>query len=172
MNRRALVGGIALVVSAITLVGTLRWLAAPSLAPHERTIAVLAFTTGTSTQPSAPADSLRTQVLRALSTLRGVQVVGGDRPLDSAMLALRPREVGATLGARLVVTGTLEATGQITVRLIEVEMGDQLYQESVSLDADPAAAVTRLVRGVAKALKVPVHDSASASGPAPPRQPD
>lgn len=175
-NRRTLLGAFALVACAIALVVGLRWLAAPTIASHERTIAVLAFTTGAPQQRTAQADALRGQLARALGALSGVQVVGGDRPVESAMLALRPREVGATLGARLVVSGTLDTAGQITIRLIEVEVGDQLYEESVVLGADPEAAVARIVAGIAKALDVPAHTSdagaAPSAGPAPPRSPD
>lgn len=175
LPRRQFLGAIALVAAAITLVIGLRWLATPAIAPHDRTVAVLAFTSGVPPQRTAQTDSLRRAIIRAIASLPGIQLVGDDRPLDSAMLALRPREVGATLGARLVVSGVSNETGQLEVRLIEVEVGDNLYTESVSLSSDPTTVADRIARGIAKALRLPVPQGitpAAGAGPAPPRQSD
>lgn len=110
--------------------------------------------------------------MQTLAALPGLQVVGGDRPLDSAMLMLRPREVGATLGARLVVSGTIDASGQLAVQLIEVEVGDELYRESVAMVGDHATIAAQLARGIANALRIGGPAGSPTAGPAPPRQPD
>ncbi|MCA0377242.1 MAG: hypothetical protein LCH84_16490 [Gemmatimonadetes bacterium] len=155
MSRRSLAGALALVAFAIALVVALRWFAAPRIAPDERTVAVLAFTVGAPPQRDARGDSLRDAVVRELARVSGLTLVGEARPLDTAMLALRPREVGATVGARLVVAGTRDAAGRTTVRLIEVEMGDLLHADSVAPNEAPDAAAARLAAAVARALGLP-----------------
>lgn len=165
MSRRRFVAGSALVAGAVALVAILRWLAAPRIEAGERTVAVLAFdvvvpSDGADTVADAKwaAGALRDSLVSKLAGLPGVRLVGGSRMLDSTMRVLRPREIGATLGARVVVTGERAGEDRLSVRLLEVEMGEQLFEITVSLHDGPAAlgaVATRLARDMGVALRIP-----------------
>lgn len=101
-----------------------------SVAPQDRTLAVLPFRYRGTPEHSYLVESLAEDLIDTLSTTRGMRVASFGATAKYEGQSVDPREAGRELGADAIVDGTAQVVGtrlRISARLIDVATSEQLW---------------------------------------------
>lgn len=132
-------------------------------------IAVLPFRLiGSDATCAAIADALADELIADLSRLRWLSVIARGSSFRFRSVAPEVSEVGALLGVRYCLFGTVEVDGvqlAVTVRLADtrdgdVVWGDRLQSRLADVHATRAAILARVVAGLD--LRIPLHEAGAA----------
>ncbi len=141
----------------------------------ERALAVLPFAYRGAADQDWLAAGIGDELIDVLSRTRGLRVMGRGAALPHGGAtgegSRDPREVGRALGVDFVVDGTVQVGGpklRVTIRLIEVGAGVQLWSERFESDVEDLFAVQeRVAQRIAESLRVSLH-SVGRAVPVPP----
>jgi serine/threonine-protein kinase len=134
----------------------------PLVAPllkGDRALAVLSFVYRGPTESDWLGGGIRDELIDALSRTRGLRVLG--RGAVEKLDDRDPRALGSQLGVEYVVDGTVQVAGprlRVTVRLLEVATGTQLWTERFDSDLEDLFVVQeRVAQRIAEALRLGLH---------------
>lgn len=159
-TRRVLVAG-AIAIAAVMpwLVPALARRMAPAAASAPPTIAVLPFVDQSPQRDEEYfSDGITEELIATLGQVEGLRVASRTSVFAFRDSGADVRAVGARLGVGTVLEGSVRRAGErlrITVRLVNVADGYQLWSESFDRDAGDAFAIQQeIARAVAQSLRV------------------
>jgi TolB-like protein/Tfp pilus assembly protein PilF len=125
----------------------------------EQSVAVLPFANlSDSSENEYLSDGLSEEIINALARLEGLNVVSRTSVFAWKGRSGDVREIGRTLGARSVLEGSVQRSGdqlRVTTRLVDVESGFQLWSGKYDRSMEDIFAIEDEIAGnVARALRV------------------
>ena len=135
----------------------------PEPALGEQSVAVLPFTNlSDSAENEYLSDGLSEEIINALARLEGLNVVSRTSVFAWKGQTGDVRDIGRTLGARSVLEGSVQRSGdqlRVTTRLVDVESGFQLWSGKYDRSMEDIFAIEDEIAGsVARALRVLFED--------------
>ena len=135
----------------------------PEPALGEQSVAVLPFANlSDSAENEYLSDGLSEEIINALARLEGLNVVSRTSVFAWKGRPGDVRDIGRTLGARSVLEGSVQRSGdqlRVTTRLVDVESGFQLWSGKYDRSMEDIFAIEDEIAGsVARALRVLFED--------------
>ncbi len=112
-----------------------------SIAPENRTLAVLPFRHRGPSEHSYLSESLAEDLVDIFTATRGLRVTASGATAKYHGQTVDPREAGRELGADAIVDGSVRIAGTkvtVSARLIDVQPGEQLWADRFDLALDDA----------------------------------
>ena len=128
-----------------------------SVAPADRTLAVLPFRVRGPSEHAYVAESMAEDLVDVLSSTRGLRVTASGATMRYAGQSVDPREAGRELGADAIVDGTARFSPsklQVSARLVDVATGEQLWVDRFEWPLEEALELNEvLAQRVAESLR-------------------